>query len=172
MIRKYCFVCGGEVSDIKERSWWCDACHHRFYENPRPTADVVLVSPDGKILIVERAHEPKKGLWNLPGGFVEPNESLEQAVIREVEEELGITQAAFSKPKYVASYPSNYEWGIENYELTCTIFVARLKESVTFEPNDDVASAKLVTREALSAHEFSNPNEVPHILEALKTLKQ
>jgi ADP-ribose pyrophosphatase YjhB (NUDIX family) len=49
-----------------------------------------LVHRDGKVLLVRRAKEPNKGKWIIPGGLVELGEPLEEAVLREVKEELGI----------------------------------------------------------------------------------
>jgi len=45
---------------------------------------------DGKLLLVRRASRHGRGNWQLPGGFLEPDETLEQAVVREVYEEAGI----------------------------------------------------------------------------------
>ncbi len=41
----------------------------------------------GRLLLVRRAHEPGAGLWSIPGGRVEPGETAQQAIVREVEEE-------------------------------------------------------------------------------------
>jgi 8-oxo-dGTP diphosphatase len=64
------------------------------YEYPRPAVavDVVMlaqVSPP-KILLIKRLHEPFADHWALPGGFLDPTETLEEAAIREVSEETGI----------------------------------------------------------------------------------
>ncbi len=50
-----------------------------------------LVVNDGSVLLVKRRYEPYAGLWALPGGHVEPGETTEDAVKREVHEETGIT---------------------------------------------------------------------------------
>jgi 8-oxo-dGTP diphosphatase len=44
----------------------------------------------GRMLLVLRGHEPSKGLWSIPGGRIEPGETDEQAVVREVAEETGL----------------------------------------------------------------------------------
>jgi ADP-ribose pyrophosphatase YjhB (NUDIX family) len=62
-----------------------------------PTRPYLAVSAaifrDGRVLLVRRARPPAHGLYTLPGGGVEPGESLEQAVIREVREETGLAVA-------------------------------------------------------------------------------
>ena len=49
-----------------------------------------MVLVDGQVVLVQRAHEPLKGAWNLPGGVVEVGETLREACAREVLEETGL----------------------------------------------------------------------------------
>jgi len=65
------------------------------YEWPRPmvTVDAVVFAffeNKARLLLVNRAKEPFKGKWALPGGFIEIDEELEDAVARELEEETGL----------------------------------------------------------------------------------
>lgn len=46
---------------------------------------------DGRLLLVRRASRHGRGNWQLPGGFIEPDETIEQAVVREVQEETGVS---------------------------------------------------------------------------------
>lgn len=48
---------------------------------------------EGRILLVRRSSRRGRGNWQVPGGFIEPDETIEQAVVREVEEESGVTAA-------------------------------------------------------------------------------
>lgn len=65
------------------------------YEYPRPavTSDIILFHKEHEIievLLIRRKYPPFLDLWALPGGFIEMHETLEQAAIRELEEETGI----------------------------------------------------------------------------------
>lgn len=87
----YCSQCGQAVSlrvpqgDNRER-FVCDACDIVHYQNPNNVAGAILTWQD-KVLLCKRAIEPCYGLWTLPAGFMENNESVHQAAARESIEE-------------------------------------------------------------------------------------
>ena len=63
------------------------------YDYPRPavTADIVLITTDQKVLLIQRKSDPFKGQWALPGGFIDKDESPLAAAQRELKEETGVT---------------------------------------------------------------------------------
>jgi ADP-ribose pyrophosphatase YjhB (NUDIX family) len=68
------------------KRYYCSECNTIHYENPKPTATIICPK-NNEILLVKRAINPSKGLWCLPGGFIERGESPEEAAVRELNEE-------------------------------------------------------------------------------------
>lgn len=88
---KYCSQCGATVSfKVPEADnlprFICDSCQTIHYQNPKVVTGCLPVWDD-KILLCRRAIEPRYGLWTLPAGFMENNETLTQAAMRETWEE-------------------------------------------------------------------------------------
>lgn len=67
----------------------CAACGWIHFADPK-VAVAVLVEQEGKILLVQRANEPFRGLWTLPAGFVNAGEDPAAAAVRECLEETGL----------------------------------------------------------------------------------
>ncbi|HEV3292424.1 MAG TPA: NUDIX domain-containing protein, partial [Streptosporangiaceae bacterium] len=53
----------------------------------------IITGPGGRLLLIRRGHEPEAGRWSLPGGRIEPGETDQQALVREVREETGLEVA-------------------------------------------------------------------------------
>lgn len=88
---KYCSQCGAKVDkripegDNRAR-YVCDACGEIHYQNPKIVAGC-LAEHEGRILLCQRAIEPRYGQWTLPAGFMENGETTAQAAQRETREE-------------------------------------------------------------------------------------
>jgi thiamine-phosphate diphosphorylase len=91
--KAFCARCGAKLEkrlhEGRERGF-CPACRAAVYENPLPATAVVVLNPAREVLLVRRGQEPGRGLWCLPGGFQEIDETAEQCALRELREETGI----------------------------------------------------------------------------------
>ena len=68
----------------------CQKCDEIFYLNPLPVVSTIVTNDRKEVLLVLRKKQPNKGMWCLPMGFVEIDETIETAALRELEEEAGI----------------------------------------------------------------------------------
>ncbi len=90
---KYCPICSIllEKRNMEERlRLVCPKCEWVNYENPIPAVVMFLKNQNNEILLIKRNVEPEKGKWALPSGFIEVDETTEDAAIRELKEETNI----------------------------------------------------------------------------------
>lgn len=91
---RFCTECGGELvarwvaAEGRERLV-CARCARVHYLNAKPCAEVLVIR-EGRVLLVQRAIDPGKGKWDVPGGFLEADEHPEAGAIRELKEETGL----------------------------------------------------------------------------------
>ncbi len=89
---RYCPYCRGEltmVTDGGRSRRHCRACAYTQYLNPAPGAGVIIMR-DEKVCLVQRKYPPRRGLWTLPTGFMEWDETIGETAVREVREETGL----------------------------------------------------------------------------------
>ncbi len=89
----YCPVCGAKLEEKiieKRKRKYCSYCDFVDYKNPLPSAGAIAVR-NNKILLIKRGEEPAKGIWAPPSGFIESGETSEDACLRELKEETGVT---------------------------------------------------------------------------------
>lgn len=104
---RYCPYDGKQLSlasDEHEGRPWCPQCGFVHYHNPAPCV-AVLVARHRRILLARRAIEPAKGMWDIPGGFIQSGESAEEAAVREVMEE---TNLLVRITEFLGSIPDEY----------------------------------------------------------------
>ncbi|MGO9298616.1 MAG: NUDIX hydrolase [Streptosporangiaceae bacterium] len=105
-----------------------------------PCVGAVITDAAQRLLLIQRGHEPGMGLWSLPGGRVEPAETDEQAVIREIREECGLEVSCGA-----------LLGAVERPGLAGTVVLIRdYRAEITggrLRPGDDAADARWVDRQ-------------------------
>jgi ADP-ribose pyrophosphatase YjhB (NUDIX family) len=91
----FCSRCGsalrfGSVPGEERERLACSVCGHIAYVNPRLVVTTLPITDAGEIVLIRRGIEPGVGRWAQPGGFLEVDETVNQAAIRETWEETGL----------------------------------------------------------------------------------
>jgi ADP-ribose pyrophosphatase YjhB (NUDIX family) len=92
---RFCGRCGaslrlGAIDGETRDRLACAACGHIAYVNPRLVVTTIPVNDAGEIVLLRRGIEPGRGSWAQPGGFLEVDETVTEAAIRETLEETGL----------------------------------------------------------------------------------
>ena len=130
----------------------CLSCGLQNYINPKPTAGFLLRNDEGAYLLTVRGIEPKKGLWDLPGGFVNNHENFEQAARREAKEELGVE---LTELHYLGSYLDMYHFQDVDFETLNVMFVSSIAGGQKPQPADDVTSYQFFGLSELPRDQFA-----------------
>lgn len=119
----YCPSCGSkEIVFDGMKEFTCGACSFTYFQNIAAAVGTILVC-EGKIVLIRRKQEPGKGLLDLPGGFVDPEETAEEAAKREIREELKIDVDTLH---YLGSSPNIYEFKGVRYQSCDLLFHAQI----------------------------------------------
>jgi ADP-ribose pyrophosphatase YjhB (NUDIX family) len=106
----------------------------------------VVHDADGRLLLIQRGHDPHRGRWTLPGGRVEPGETPERAVVREIREETGLEVRVGAVAGRVR-IPAGEDLEYDVVDFVCT----PLDPSATPAAGDDAADARFVDAAAMAA---------------------
>ena len=115
----------------------CGACGFAYFFNPAVSAAGILLRGDGRALFIRRGHDPGKGALALVGGFVDAGERPEDALCREVREEVGVELTAVT---YLSSLPNRYPYRGVTYHVADLVFTARIVDGSAARALDGVAA--------------------------------
>lgn len=149
---KYCPKCASDKFDFDGvKAFKCQVCGFHFFPNSAGAVAAIIVNESGELLLTQRAFEPFKGMLDLPGGFVDPNERAENAVIREIKEELNLDVVSI---QFLASFPNAYTYS--GYTVsTCDLgFVCTIDNFDEITVNDDVSDYRFVSPDKIDFDEI------------------
>ena len=148
----HCPACGSErfiQNNVKSKR--CEACVFVFYINPSAAVAAFIVNDSGDLLVCRRGKEPEKGTFDLPGGFVDDHESAEEAVRREIGEEL---KATVTGEKYLFSLPNEYDYNKMTVPTLDMFFECTLEDIGHLKPSDDVEDCFFISLKELNPELF------------------
>jgi NAD+ diphosphatase len=132
----HCPACGStKFSQNNEKSKRCESCGFVFYMNASAAVAAFIVNEKNELLVCKRGKEPEKGTLDLPGGFVDNDESAEQALKREIAEELHATVTGLT---YLYSLPNCYEYSGLTIPTLDMFYKCQLEDLSNIKPSDDV----------------------------------
>lgn len=165
---KFCPKCGSShfvENNIKSKR--CETCGFVYYFNPSSSTIAIIINSNDELLVAIRAHDPAKGTFDLPGGFVDMNETGEEAVIREVKEETGLH---VSQAKYMFSIPNTYVYsGFEVHTLDL-VYLCKVDDMRNIKAEDDVASLQFIKISELNPDLFGL-RSVKEVIQEIKIMK-
>lgn len=147
------------------RSKRCGSCGFVYYHNASAAVVAVIRNSCGELLVARRAFSPAKGTLDLPGGFVDPGESIEAGCLREIKEETG---AEAGIERYLFSLPNTYSYSGFEVHTADSFFLCRLSEGSIVEAGDDAAELMWLPLSELRAEEFG----LASVREGVRRLKE
>jgi tRNA (cytidine/uridine-2'-O-)-methyltransferase len=133
---RHCPRCGtGPGVSVEGQVLVCSACGFHFHFNPAVAAGLIVEDARGRVLLLRRAHEPARGSFGFPGGFVDAGESLEEAIAREAREETGLEVEDLA---LLGGWPNLYAWRGLEYPVLDLFFTGRGRPGSTATARHEV----------------------------------
>lgn len=149
----YCPVCGSpRFAERDFKSKHCDACGFTYYANACSATAAFIRNSRGELLVVVRGKEPAKGTLDLPGGFVDMDETAEEGILREIREETGLDIR--TTPRYLFSLPNHYLYSglvVHTLDMFYEVFVG---DDATPCADDDAAALSWMSMDEVDPTRF------------------
>ncbi len=149
---KYCPKCGSDrFIENNEKSKKCLNCNFIYYFNSCAATVALILNSNNELLVATRAHEPAKGTFDMPGGFVDMYETAEEGVAREVKEE---TNLEVDKVDFLFTIPNIYRYSEFDVHTVDMFFVCRVNDISPLHANDDVSRLQFIALDKLNPEQF------------------
>ena len=129
----------------------------RLYPDQPVVGVGAVIVEEGQILLEKRKNEPSKNKWSIPGGLVEVGETLEQAVVREVEEETCLECKKDERPRLidVVDNIDLYQNGKVKYHFVIIDFQVRVKDTI-FQVASDAEDLRWVPFDQVETYDLTS----------------
>ncbi|MCD0459726.1 NUDIX hydrolase [Roseiconus lacunae] len=131
----FCPRCGASHPHPGKIPFRCPKCEFTLFFGPVAAVGGLVVDDHERLLLVRRARDPGKGLWGLPGGFVDAGETIEEALSREIDEE---TELQITATELLMTFPNQYNYKGVVSQVIDLFYICRVADSskVTLEPSE------------------------------------
>lgn len=148
----YCPKCGSNKFTIhNEKAKKCHTCGFVYYFNSSAATVALIVNNNNELLVCRRAKEPAKGTLDLPGGFIDMEETGEEGVSREVFEETGLV---VKEAIYQFSLPNLYMYSGFQVHTLDMFFLCKVEDTSQMKAMDDVAESFFLPLNEIHIEEF------------------
>ncbi len=150
---RFCPVCGSSrFVENNFKSKRCGECGFVYYANPCSATAAFIVNDRHELLVVRRAKEPAKGTLDLPGGFCDMGETVEEGMRREIKEETGLEVTDI---RYLFSSPNVYMYsGMGVHTLDMDFLVPVHGPLPAVKADDDAAEARWIPVSEVNPADF------------------
>ena len=138
MEMSFCRRCGMSLIHQTKHVFKCDN-GHTIFANCSPAVGVFILKDDNTVLLSRRGIEPRKGMLDSFGGFVDGEETVESAATRELLEETDLATNNYSPLEFLCTSVGHYPYQNEVLSVLTTFFTVKLNPGVTLQASDDVA---------------------------------
>ena len=149
----YCPLCSAKVlKPHKQHAFYCPDCGLVFYLNVASAVVALIRDQQDRLLTAVRGQKPKQGMLDLPGGFADPGESAEEAIRREVLEELGVEATSL---EYFGSEPNQYLYKGVRYATLDLAYVCGIDNPSAVKAQDDVQEILWLKPDEIELEKFA-----------------
>lgn len=150
-----CPKCGQPVRRIESNGIRCQACGFLYHFNPAVAVGAFVMNREGRLLWIRRAKEPGKGKLGLPGGFVDVGETAEEALRREVREEVNLELGSL---EFLCTCANQYDYGGVTYPVLDIFYAGCTRSAESAAALDDVESFCWLKPEEVRLDEVAFPS--------------
>lgn len=161
----FCRRCGEPTTHVADHIYRCS--QHTLFANSQPACAALVWDDQGRLVVGVRAIEPFCGSYDLPGGFVDHQETFEECIVRELREELSVHPADLGELTYVASGLDAYPFAGETLPVLTVTFAVHLRPGARPQAADDLAELAFLPIADIDLEKFCFPSAHAAVRKAL-----
>lgn len=150
---QYCPACGSshfEINNVKSKK--CKDCGFTYYLNASSATVALIVNEKDELLVVRRKNDPGKDMLDMPGGFIDMDETGEEGMAREVKEETGLETTQVT---YLFSFPNTYLYSGLLVHTLDMFFRVKVKDLSHVKAMDDAAAYYWIPISEIDINKFA-----------------